>query len=136
MGIHLNQLARRFGVFEGDEVGNGIEVAGTFPTPHTEAFQAVVWHLLVSHPTLKAVQSKCESTPSVAAPREIQANPALGMTHSQFELASRPDSSRSARLRAPEAGIAGGEPHGNVDSVGNMAARGPGIGVANDFACL
>ena len=23
-------------------------------TPHTEAFQAVVWHLLVSHPKLKA----------------------------------------------------------------------------------
>jgi D-sedoheptulose 7-phosphate isomerase len=32
-------------------------------TPHTEAFQAVVWHLLVSHPLLKAVQTKWESTP-------------------------------------------------------------------------
>ncbi len=31
-------------------------------TPHTEAFQAVVWHLLVSHPTLKAVPTKWEST--------------------------------------------------------------------------
>jgi len=30
-------------------------------TPHTEAFQAVVWHLLVSHPTLKARQTKWES---------------------------------------------------------------------------
>ncbi len=30
-------------------------------TPHTEAFQAVVWHLLVSHPALKAVQTKWES---------------------------------------------------------------------------
>lgn len=30
-------------------------------TPHTEAFQAVVWHLLVSHPQLKAVQTKWES---------------------------------------------------------------------------
>ena len=30
-------------------------------TPHTEAFQAVVWHLLVSHPSLKAVQTKWES---------------------------------------------------------------------------
>jgi len=29
-------------------------------TPHTEAFQAVVWHLLVSHPTLKARQTKWE----------------------------------------------------------------------------
>ncbi len=31
-------------------------------TPHTEAFQAVVWHLLVSHPALKATQTKWEST--------------------------------------------------------------------------
>ncbi len=31
-------------------------------TPHTEAFQAVVWHLLVSHPKLKAAQTKWEST--------------------------------------------------------------------------
>ncbi len=30
-------------------------------TPHTEAFQAVVWHLLVSHPKLKAKQTKWES---------------------------------------------------------------------------
>lgn len=30
-------------------------------TPHTEAFQAVVWHLLVSHPKLKMVQTKWES---------------------------------------------------------------------------
>jgi D-sedoheptulose 7-phosphate isomerase len=31
-------------------------------TPHTEAFQAVVWHLLVSHPKLKAAETKWEST--------------------------------------------------------------------------
>jgi D-sedoheptulose 7-phosphate isomerase len=30
-------------------------------TPHSEAFQAVVWHLLVSHPLLKRVQTKWES---------------------------------------------------------------------------
>jgi D-sedoheptulose 7-phosphate isomerase len=30
-------------------------------TPHTEASQAVVWHLLVSHPALKAAQTKWES---------------------------------------------------------------------------
>ncbi|MBI3799192.1 MAG: SIS domain-containing protein [Deltaproteobacteria bacterium] len=30
-------------------------------TPHTEAFQAVVWHLLVSHPLLKAAETKWES---------------------------------------------------------------------------
>ena len=31
-------------------------------TPHSEAFQAVVWHLLVSHPKLKVAQTKWEST--------------------------------------------------------------------------
>ena len=30
-------------------------------TPHSEAFQAVIWHLLVSHPALKANQTKWES---------------------------------------------------------------------------
>lgn len=30
-------------------------------TPHSEAFQAVIWHLLVSHPALKAQQTKWES---------------------------------------------------------------------------
>lgn len=31
-------------------------------TAHTEAFQAVVWHLLVSHPRLRASEMKWEST--------------------------------------------------------------------------
>lgn len=31
-------------------------------TPHSEAFQAVVWHLFVSHPALKVSQTKWEST--------------------------------------------------------------------------
>jgi D-sedoheptulose 7-phosphate isomerase len=30
-------------------------------TPHSEAFQAVIWHLLVSHPLLKAGPAKWES---------------------------------------------------------------------------
>jgi D-sedoheptulose 7-phosphate isomerase len=29
-------------------------------TPHSEAFQAIIWHLLVSHPALKAKQTKWE----------------------------------------------------------------------------
>ncbi len=37
-------------------------------TPHTEAFQAIVWHLLVSHPILKAEETKWESTPAAIAP--------------------------------------------------------------------
>ena len=31
-------------------------------TPHTEAFQAVIWHLLVSHPKLKTNQTKWEAS--------------------------------------------------------------------------
>ena len=30
-------------------------------TPHTEAFHAVIWHLLVSHPDLKSAATKWES---------------------------------------------------------------------------
>jgi D-sedoheptulose 7-phosphate isomerase len=30
-------------------------------TPHSEAFQAVIWHLLVSHPALKSSQTRWES---------------------------------------------------------------------------
>jgi len=33
-------------------------------TPHSEAFQAVVWHLLVSHPKLKTHRTKWETTAS------------------------------------------------------------------------
>ena len=31
-------------------------------TPHSESFQALVWHLIVSHPKLKTTQTKWEST--------------------------------------------------------------------------
>ncbi len=34
----------------------------THVTPHSEAFQGVVWHLFVSHPKLKVAQTKWEST--------------------------------------------------------------------------
>jgi D-sedoheptulose 7-phosphate isomerase len=36
-------------------------VNATHVTPHAEAFQGVVWHLLVSHPDLKQVHTKWES---------------------------------------------------------------------------
>lgn len=35
-------------------------------TPHVEAFQAVVWHLLVTHPAVKQQQTKWESTTAVS----------------------------------------------------------------------
>jgi D-sedoheptulose 7-phosphate isomerase len=37
-------------------------------TPHSEAFQAVIWHLLVSHPKLKVHQTKWESAVGAASP--------------------------------------------------------------------
>lgn len=39
----------------------------THVTPHSEAFQAVVWHLFVSHPLLKTGQTKWESAPTPMA---------------------------------------------------------------------
>jgi D-sedoheptulose 7-phosphate isomerase len=35
-------------------------------TPHTESFQAMIWHLLVSHPKLRIAEMKWESVRSVA----------------------------------------------------------------------
>jgi|SRR5579862_819373 len=35
-------------------------------TPHTESFQALVWHLLVSHPKLKSAETKWESVQPAA----------------------------------------------------------------------
>lgn len=47
------------------QVGNHVVIIPTVNpdtiTPHAEAFQAVVWHLLVSHPALKSRQTKWES---------------------------------------------------------------------------
>ena len=40
-------------------------------TPHTEAFQAVVWHLLVSHPALKLQATKWESMESSGKRRAV-----------------------------------------------------------------
>jgi D-sedoheptulose 7-phosphate isomerase len=38
-------------------------------TPHTEGVCAVVWHLLVSHPLLKAAPTKWEQTAATMAGR-------------------------------------------------------------------
>lgn len=53
---------------DGGYTGQQADVAVIIPTvnpdhitPHQEAFQAVVWHLLVTHPKLKAAQTKWES---------------------------------------------------------------------------
>ena len=38
--------------------GNRVFVDDKLVTPHTEAFQAVVWHCLVSHPKLQRQATK------------------------------------------------------------------------------
>jgi D-sedoheptulose 7-phosphate isomerase len=40
-------------------------------TPHTEAFQAVIWHLLVSHPAVKTQATKWESMASPGQRRAV-----------------------------------------------------------------
>lgn len=51
------------------QVANAVVVVPTVNaanvTPHSEAFQAVVWHLLVSHPKLKARETKWEAAVGV-----------------------------------------------------------------------
>ena len=42
-------------------------VNGDSVTPHTEAFQAIVWHLLVSHPAIKVAEMKWESVRAFTA---------------------------------------------------------------------
>jgi len=48
------------------QVGDAVVIVPTASsdtiTPHSEAFQAVVWHLIVSHPKLKMSEMKWEST--------------------------------------------------------------------------
>lgn len=53
---------------DGGYTGQVADVAVVIPTinhanttPHTEAFQAVVWHMWVSHPLLKLTETKWES---------------------------------------------------------------------------
>jgi D-sedoheptulose 7-phosphate isomerase len=55
------------GKSEGYTANNGLTVVipivnEAHITPHSEAFQAVVWHCLVSHPLVKAAQTKWESS--------------------------------------------------------------------------
>ncbi len=44
-------------------------VHGETVTPHTESFQALVWHLLVSHPALRAGEMKWEAVQATTADR-------------------------------------------------------------------
>ena len=52
----------------GDEVIVVPTVEPEHVTPHAEAFQAVIWHCIVFHPSLKANQSKWESLKQSGGP--------------------------------------------------------------------
>lgn len=68
---YAKQVNARIGGIVGRDGGYTAEVADAFVliptvnpetvTPHTEAFQAVVWHLIVSHPNLIKQKMKWES---------------------------------------------------------------------------
>ena len=72
--VRAVELARAVGAFVCGVVGRADGVTAALAdacvvvpapaerlTPHTEAWQAVVWHLLVSHPSLAAAPAKWES---------------------------------------------------------------------------
>jgi D-sedoheptulose 7-phosphate isomerase len=75
--VNAMQLARKVGASitgivgrDGGAVAKWAEVCVTIPvvnpahvTPHTEGMQAVIWHLIVSHPELSAATAKWESMP-------------------------------------------------------------------------
>ena len=65
LGATLAGIVGRDGGYTAREADACVIVPTVNPsnvTPHTEAFQAVVWHLFVSHPSLKIAETKWEST--------------------------------------------------------------------------
>jgi D-sedoheptulose 7-phosphate isomerase len=65
VGATITGIVGRDGGYTAKEANACVIVPTVNPdhvTPHSEAFQAVVWHLLVSHPKLKAKPTKWEST--------------------------------------------------------------------------
>lgn len=64
-GASIVGIVGRDGGFTAQVADVAIVIATVNPantTPHAEAFQAVVWHLFVSHPKLKIAETKWEST--------------------------------------------------------------------------
>jgi D-sedoheptulose 7-phosphate isomerase len=64
IGAKVMGVLGRDGGFTGTVADASVIVPTVNPetiTPHSEAFQAVIWHLLVSHPLLKTSRTKWES---------------------------------------------------------------------------
>jgi D-sedoheptulose 7-phosphate isomerase len=70
IGAKILGVVGRDGGYTG-KVGDAVCIIPTVNpdaiTPHSEAFQAVIWHLLVSHPALKARQTKWEGVAQAPA---------------------------------------------------------------------
>lgn len=68
-GLQIYGVVGREGGYT-KQVGDAVVVIPTVEpdhvTPHTEAFQSVVWHCLVSHPKLQIVDAKWEGTAKTA----------------------------------------------------------------------
>src|SRR6266699_5039263 len=65
VGASVLGIVGRDGGYTGREATACVIIPTVNPehvTPHSEAFQAVVWHLFVSHPKLKVNRTKWEST--------------------------------------------------------------------------
>ena len=65
VGASITGIVGRDGGYTAKEADACVIVPTVNPehtTPHSEAFQAVVWHLFVSHPKLKVSKTKWEST--------------------------------------------------------------------------
>lgn len=65
VGASIVGIVGRDGGYTAKEANACVIIATVNPdhvTPHSEAFQAVVWHLFVSHPKLKVNKTKWEGT--------------------------------------------------------------------------
>ena len=65
VGAKITGIVGRDGGYTAKEATACVIVPTVNPnhvTPHSEAFQAVIWHLFVSHPVLKVGKTKWEST--------------------------------------------------------------------------
>ncbi|MDC0033710.1 SIS domain-containing protein [Alphaproteobacteria bacterium] len=73
MGLAILGVVGRNGGFT-KQIGDVVVVVPVVDaariTPHTEAFQAVVWHCLVSHPKLQVGTTKWEQVSSAAEDKE------------------------------------------------------------------
>jgi len=65
-GCRIAGIVGRDGGYTAEVADVAVVVPTVHPehvTPHTEAFQSLIWHLLVSHPKVKAKPTRWESLP-------------------------------------------------------------------------